>query len=54
LNFASSKAGTLGTPTVGEFKNNRGEFFDRLNLQGSGLMSETMKRTRTGRPLKFS
>jgi len=28
LNFASSKGGTLGTPTVGEFKNGRGEFFD--------------------------
>jgi hypothetical protein len=27
LNFASSKAGTLGTPTVGEFKNGRGRVF---------------------------
>src|SRR5205823_8758785 len=32
LNFASSKAGTLGTPTVGEFKNGRGEFFDQENF----------------------
>jgi hypothetical protein len=28
LNFASSKGGTLGRPTIGEFKNGRGEFFD--------------------------
>src|SRR5947207_2923816 len=32
LNFASRKAGTLGTPTVGEFKNGRGEFFDQENF----------------------
>jgi hypothetical protein len=28
LNFANSKGGGLGTPTVGEFKDGRGEFFD--------------------------
>ena len=37
LNFASSKAGTLGTPTVGEFKNGRGEFFDQEIFQGKAI-----------------
>ncbi len=29
LNFANSKVGSLGTPTIGEFKNGRGEFYDQ-------------------------
>jgi len=29
LNFSNIKSGTLSTPTVGEFKNGRGEFFSR-------------------------
>lgn len=29
LSFANGAAGTLGTPTVGEFKNGRGEFIDQ-------------------------
>jgi hypothetical protein len=29
LNFSNSKGGTLGTPSVGEFKNGRGEFIDQ-------------------------
>ena len=27
-NWATSKSGTIGQPTIGEFKNGRGEFFD--------------------------
>ena len=38
LNFASSKAGTLGTPTVGEFKNGRGEFFDQEDFNGRPVL----------------
>ena len=38
LNFASRKAGTLGTPTVGEFKNGRGEFFDQENFNGRPVL----------------
>jgi len=34
LNFASSADGTLTTPTVGGFKNGRGEFFDRESFDG--------------------
>ncbi|WP_266157567.1 hypothetical protein [Dyella silvatica] len=29
LNVASSKGGSLGSPTIGEFKNGRGEFIDQ-------------------------
>lgn len=29
LNVASSRGGTLGVPTIGEFKNGRGEFIDQ-------------------------
>jgi len=29
LNFSNAAAGTLGTPTVGEFKGGRGEFYDQ-------------------------
>ena len=36
LNFANSKGGTLGQPTIGEFKNGRGEFFDQETLQWPG------------------
>jgi hypothetical protein len=34
LNFASASDGTLSVPTVGEFKNGRGEFFDQETLGG--------------------
>jgi hypothetical protein len=29
LNFANSAQGTISIPTIGEFKNNRGEFYDQ-------------------------
>lgn len=32
LNFASSAGGTLTTPTIGEFRNSRGEFYDQETL----------------------
>jgi hypothetical protein len=34
LNFANSRGGTLSVPTIGEFKNGRGEFFDQENFNG--------------------
>ena len=37
LNFASSNAGTLSQPTIGEFKNGRGEFFDQEALNGRAI-----------------
>lgn len=37
LNFANSKVGSLGVPTVGEFKNGRGEFYDQESLNGRSI-----------------
>ena len=34
LNFANSAGGTLTPPTIGEFKNGRGEFFGQDTLNG--------------------
>lgn len=38
LHFANSKGGSLGEPTVGEFKNGRGEFFDQETLNGRSIL----------------
>jgi hypothetical protein len=37
LNFANSNSGTLSQPTVGEFKNGRGEFYDQETLNGRAI-----------------
>jgi hypothetical protein len=37
-NFASSGGGTLSVPTVGEFKNGRGEFFDQEPFNGRTIL----------------
>src|SRR5262245_9164413 len=34
LNFSNSSGGTLAQPTIGEFKNGRGEFYDQETLDG--------------------
>lgn len=38
LNFSNSSGGTLGVPTVGEFKNGRGEFFDQESLGDRSIL----------------
>ena len=38
LSFASSGGGTLGIPTIGEFKNGRGEFFDQEVFNGRAIL----------------
>jgi hypothetical protein len=38
LNFASSRGGTLSPPTIGEFKNGRGEFFSQETLNGRAIL----------------
>lgn len=38
LSFASSGSGTLGIPTIGEFKNGRGEFFDQEVFNGRAIL----------------
>jgi hypothetical protein len=37
LNFANSNDGTLSQPTIGKFKNGRGEFFDQESLDGRAI-----------------
>jgi len=38
LNFANSAAGSMSQPTVGEFKNGRGEFYDQESLNGRMIL----------------
>lgn len=38
LNTANANAGSLGVPTVGEFKNGRGEFFDQESIDGRTVL----------------
>jgi hypothetical protein len=38
LNFANSAAGTLGQPTVGEFRDGRGEFYDQETIGGRAVL----------------
>lgn len=38
LNFANAKVGVLTTPSIGEFKNGRGEFYAGDNLNGRAIL----------------
>lgn len=38
LNAANSKGGTLSQPTIGEFRNGRGEFFDQESFNGRTIL----------------
>lgn len=38
LNFASRQGGTLSPPTIGEFKNGRGEFYAQEILDGRAIL----------------
>jgi hypothetical protein len=38
LNFANSNDGTLAQPTIGEFKNGRGEFYDQETFNGRVIL----------------
>jgi hypothetical protein len=38
LNFANSRSGALSQPTIGEFKNGRGEFFDQESFNGRAIL----------------
>jgi len=38
LNFANVKASTLSVPTIGEFKNGRGEFYDQEPFNGRMIL----------------
>jgi hypothetical protein len=38
LNTANANSGSLGVPTIGEFKNGRGEFFDQESFNGRTIL----------------
>lgn len=38
LNFSNARSGTLALPTVGEFKNGRGEFYNQETLDGRAIL----------------
>lgn len=38
LNFSDANEGTLSQPTIGEFKNGRGEFYDQEPLNGRAIL----------------
>jgi hypothetical protein len=38
LNFANIKSGTLTVPSIGEFKNGRGEFYNTDTLDGRAIL----------------
>jgi hypothetical protein len=38
LNFSNSRDGTLAQPTIGEFKDGRGEFHDQESLNGRAIL----------------
>jgi len=38
LNFSNSASGTMAVPTIGEFKNGRGEFYDQETLNGRAIL----------------
>ena len=38
LNFASAGSGALSTPTIGEFRDGRGEFYDQETLDGRAIL----------------
>jgi hypothetical protein len=37
LNFSNSAGGTIGIPTIGEFRDGRGEFYDQETLSGRAI-----------------
>jgi hypothetical protein len=38
IHFANSKGGTLGIPTIGQFKDGRGEFYDQEEFNGRAIL----------------
>nr|WP_294945149.1 hypothetical protein [uncultured Mucilaginibacter sp.] len=38
LNFSNVSGGTISQPTIGEFKNGRGEFFDQETFNGRAIL----------------
>jgi hypothetical protein len=53
LNFANSRVGSLSVPTVGEFKNGRGEFFDQEEFNGRMILVKNVWMDMTATSCRF-
>ncbi len=53
LNSASSRDGVLSQPTIGEFKNGRGEFFDREQFKSRSILVRNVWSNITPTSCKF-
>jgi len=53
LNFANSRVGTLSVPTVGEFKNGRGEFYDQEEFNGRMILVKNVWMDMTANSCRF-
>jgi hypothetical protein len=53
LNFANAETGTMGPPTIGEFKNGRGEFYDQETYAGRAIFVRFIMSDMTGRTFHF-
>jgi hypothetical protein len=53
LNAANSKTGSLGTPTIGEFRNGRGEFYDQESFNGRMILVRNVWSDITGDSIRF-
>lgn len=53
LNFANANGGTLSVPTVGEFKNGRGEFYDQEPFNGRMILVRNVWMDMTANSCRF-
>jgi len=53
LNFAATGAGALSTPTVGRFKDGRGEFYDQETFNGRAILVRFVISDITPRSCRF-
>jgi hypothetical protein len=53
LNFANSRVGALSVPTVGEFRNGRGEFFDQEEFKGRMILVKNVWIDMTANSCRF-
>lgn len=53
LNFANANGGTLSVPTVGEFKNGRGEFYDQEPFNGRIILVRNVWMDMTANSCRF-
>jgi hypothetical protein len=53
LNFANSKTGTIGVPTIGEFQNDRGVFYDMEPINGKNVLVRNVWSEMTAKSCHF-